>query len=128
NYAQSNFHGIWRYFMTTALQITTSLFSGDGESSRLAHRLVSSLRDEQPDIEVISRDLAADPVPHLDGERFGAFIAKPETRTPMQQAILNYSDALNDELIHGRPRFAKHPIDSGQWGTNCSHTFGLCVQ
>lgn len=84
--------------MTTVLQITTSLFSGDGESSRLANRLVSSLRDKQPDINVVSRDLAADPVPHLNGERFGAFITKPAQRTPVQQAILNYSDALIDEL------------------------------
>jgi FMN-dependent NADH-azoreductase len=37
-------------------------------------------------------------VPHLNGERFGAFIAKPEERTDAQHAVVAYSDALIDEL------------------------------
>ena len=41
---------------------------------------------------------SADPVPHLNGERFGAFIAKPEERTDAQHAVVAYSDALIDEL------------------------------
>ena len=34
--------------------------------------------------EVIKRDVVAKPLPHLDGERFGAFIADPAARTPAQ--------------------------------------------
>jgi FMN-dependent NADH-azoreductase len=41
---------------------------------------------------------SAEPVPHLNGERFGAFIAKPEERTDAQHAVVAYSDALIDEL------------------------------
>jgi FMN-dependent NADH-azoreductase len=37
-------------------------------------------------------------VPHLNGERFGAFIAKPEVRTVAQNAVVAYSDNLIDEL------------------------------
>jgi FMN-dependent NADH-azoreductase len=37
-------------------------------------------------------------VPHLTAERFQAFLAKPETRTPEQQAIVDYSDRLIGEL------------------------------
>ena len=37
-------------------------------------------------------------MPHLTAERFGAFLAKPEARTPEQQAVVDYSDALIDEL------------------------------
>ncbi len=44
------------------------------------------------------RDLAADPVPHLTAERFGAFLSKPEARTAEQQAVIDYSDALVREL------------------------------
>ena len=40
------------------------------------------LREQRPEAEVIERDLVADPVPHLDGARAGAFFAKPEERTP----------------------------------------------
>ena len=41
---------------------------------------------------------SAEPVPHLNGERFGAFIAKPEERTDAQHAVVAYSDALIEEL------------------------------
>ncbi len=44
------------------------------------------------------RDLAADPVPHLTAERFGAFLAKPEERTAEQQGVVDYSDRLIAEL------------------------------
>src|SRR6266581_345567 len=53
--------------MKTLLQIRSSIFSNDGQSSR-------------------------------DAARFGAFLAKPEERTPEQQAVVDYSDALIGEL------------------------------
>ncbi|HEV8095003.1 MAG TPA: NAD(P)H-dependent oxidoreductase [Burkholderiales bacterium] len=34
----------------------------------------------------------------MDAQRFGAFIAKPESRTPAQQAAVDYSDELIGEL------------------------------
>ena len=84
--------------MQTLLQIKTSLFSDNGESSRLANRFVGAWRAAHPDGRVIVRDLARDPVPHLDAERFGAFLAKPEDRTKAQAEVLRYSDALILEL------------------------------
>ena len=41
---------------------------------------------------------AAEPVPHLDAERFGAFVTKPEQRTAAQHAVVAYSDILIGEL------------------------------
>ena len=84
--------------MKTLLQLNTSLYSADGQSSRLTERFVAAWREQNPGGRVIQRDLAANPVPHLDAVRFGAFLAKPETRTPEQQAIVGESDALIDEL------------------------------
>lgn len=84
--------------MNTLLQINTSLFSSGGQSSRLADGFVAAWRDAHPDGVTIKRDLAAEPVPHLTAERFGAFLASPEARTPEQQAIAGHSDALIDEL------------------------------
>ncbi|OGA47190.1 MAG: FMN-dependent NADH-azoreductase [Betaproteobacteria bacterium RIFCSPLOWO2_12_FULL_63_13] len=84
--------------MKTILQINASLFTEDGQSSRLADQLVAELRRQYPGAEVIVRDLARAPVPHLDAARFGAFLATLESRTPAQQAVLNYSDELIDEL------------------------------
>jgi FMN-dependent NADH-azoreductase len=84
--------------MNTLLQIRSSIFSDGGQSSRLAERFVAAWRDANPGAGVIVRDLAREPVPHLDAARFGAFLAKPTERTPGQQAIVAYSDALIAEL------------------------------
>ena len=81
--------------MKTILQIQSSLFNGNGQSSRLASEFVARAF---PDAQVTVRDLARDPVPHLDGERFSAFVAKKQDRTAAQEAVVAYSDALIGEL------------------------------
>ncbi len=80
--------------MKTILQVNTSILGNEGQSTRLADEFVAELGADT----VIVRDLAREPVPHLDAERFGAFLSKPETRTEKQKAVLQYSDALIDEL------------------------------
>ena len=47
---------------------------------------------------MLVRDLAREPVPHMDAARFGAFLSKPDERTAEQQHVLSYSDKLIDEL------------------------------
>jgi FMN-dependent NADH-azoreductase len=84
--------------MKTLLQIRSSIFSDGGQSSRLAERFVAAWRDANPDGHVVVRDLAREPVPHLDAARFGAFLSKPGERTPEQQAVVAHSDALIGEL------------------------------
>ncbi len=84
--------------MTNILQINTSLFSAGGQSTALASQLVSALRRRHPRAQVTVRDLAGDPVPHLDGARFTAFVTEPEERDPAQQSVVDFSDALIDEL------------------------------
>ena len=84
--------------MNTLLQLNTSMFSSGGQSSKLAEQFVAAWRNQNSGAQVIVRDLARDPVPHLDAARFQAFLAKPEARTPEQQAIVGYSDQLIGEL------------------------------
>jgi len=84
--------------MNTILQIKSSLYSNGGQSSQLADAYVARSLAADPTTKLVVRDLAADPVPHLTAERFGAFLAKPEGRTPEQQAVVDHSDALIDEL------------------------------
>ena len=84
--------------MKTLLDLRTSIHSDQGVSSGLAADFVAAWRDANPDSVVISRDLARDPVPHLTAETFAAFVAKPEARTPEQQAAAGFSDALIAEL------------------------------
>src|SRR6267142_2794601 len=80
------------------LQINSSLYSAKGQSSRLADEFVATLRAEIPDAELVVRDLAKEPVPHLDETRFQACITPKDARTDEQKAIVAYSDALIDEL------------------------------
>ncbi|MDD2990095.1 MAG: NAD(P)H-dependent oxidoreductase [Zoogloea sp.] len=97
--------------MTTLLKINASLFSTQGQSSQLAERFVAARLAATPDLKVVSRDLAAEPVPHLDAARFLSFLAKPEERSAEQQAVVAYSDALieeirqADEIVIGLPMY-----------------------
>jgi FMN-dependent NADH-azoreductase len=84
--------------MQTLLQINASIFSSGGQSSRLADRFVAAWRSANPGGKVVVRDLARDPVPHIDAERFGAFIADAGARTSAQRAVVAHSDALIDEV------------------------------
>jgi len=84
--------------MKTLFQLNSSLFAGNGQSTHLSNAFVDAWRQSNPDGKVVTRDLAANPVPHLDGERFGAFLAKPEERNAEQQAVVDFSDALIAEL------------------------------
>jgi FMN-dependent NADH-azoreductase len=85
--------------MSTLLQINASIHNGKGQSSQLANRFVAAYRERHPDAAIVVRDVAAaDSVPHLNGERFGAFISKPEERSAAQHAIVAYSDTLIEEL------------------------------
>ena len=84
--------------MQTLLQVNASLFERQGQSSQLADRFVAAFRASHPGAEVIQRDVGGDAVPHLTAQRFQAFLAQPEARTPEQQAVVAYSDGLIDEL------------------------------
>jgi FMN-dependent NADH-azoreductase len=84
--------------MTTILKINSSIYSQAGQSSQLASQFVNALLERDPGAHVIERDLAREPVPHLDAARFAAFTTKPEERTPEQQAAVAYSDRLIQEL------------------------------
>jgi len=84
--------------MNNILQINSSIHNGNGESSKLATEFVAQLRVGNPGAKVVVRELAKDPIPHLDEARFGAFLARPEARTPEQARVVGESDALIDEL------------------------------
>jgi FMN-dependent NADH-azoreductase len=76
------------------LQIKSSILGDNSQSSRLADAFVAL----HPNAAVVVRDLAANPVPHLDGARVAAFFSKPEERSAEQKTVVAYSDELIDEL------------------------------
>jgi FMN-dependent NADH-azoreductase len=85
--------------MTQLLEINASISQDNGHSTRLARQFVAAYQARNPDTKLVVREVAtAEPVPHLSGERFGAFITKPEDRSATQRAVVAYSDALIEEL------------------------------
>jgi FMN-dependent NADH-azoreductase len=87
--------------MTTLLQINASINDDNGQSSQLANEFVAAFLTRDPQAKIVVRNVAAaDPVPHLNAERFGAFITKPEERSAAQRAVVAYSDTLINELKH----------------------------
>jgi FMN-dependent NADH-azoreductase len=84
--------------MTHVLHIDSSIFSDQGVSSTLAGEYVAALRRREPGLQVRHRNLARDPVPHLDEERLTAMGTPPESRTDRQQRIAAEADTLTREL------------------------------
>lgn len=84
--------------MKTLLQINTSIFAGDGQSTRLANEFSAHWLANTPNGRVVVRDLAAEPVPHLSAERFTAFALSAHERSPAQNRAVDESNALINEL------------------------------
>ena len=84
--------------MATVLQINSSLHGEAGQSTRLADELVARLQQQNPSLKRVVRDLAAQPVPHLDAHRFAAFTTPAGERDAQQQAVVAQSDQLISEL------------------------------
>lgn len=85
--------------MNNILVITTSIFGQNGQSSQLVDKTIANLKAQHPNATVVVRDLADEPVPHLNAERFGAFLSAQDDRTGEQQQVVDYSDALIKEIV-----------------------------
>ncbi|MES4907093.1 MULTISPECIES: NAD(P)H-dependent oxidoreductase [unclassified Streptomyces] len=85
--------------MPTLLHIDSSLFPVDASTSRA---VTATFRKEweaqNPDGTVIYRDLAAEPLPHLDGLAAAAGFTPAEQRTPELEAAFALRDTLASEL------------------------------
>ena len=80
------------------LVIKSSVFGDNGNSSALVNTKVEQLKAANPGAIVVVRDLSAQPIPHLDGERVGAFFTPAEERTAEQQQVDDFSLTLIEEL------------------------------
>ncbi len=86
--------------MSTLLQINSSLFSDNGNSSTLSNEFVENWLAKHPNGKVVVRDLAKNPIPHLDSNIVQAFFTPAESRTGEQQALVGLSDTLIEELVN----------------------------
>jgi FMN-dependent NADH-azoreductase len=83
--------------MNTILQVNSSLFAGQGQSSQLAAEFAAALA-ASTGAALVVRDLAQNPVPHLTAEHVTAWGTPASGRTLEQQRHVAESDALIDEL------------------------------
>ncbi|MDX9874554.1 MAG: FMN-dependent NADH-azoreductase [Spongiibacteraceae bacterium] len=84
--------------MATLLQINSSIFGGQGVSTTLADRFVSHWQAANPDGQIIRRDVAAEPLPHLDSATVAALMTPAGQRTPAQAERVTLADTLIDEI------------------------------
>lgn len=84
--------------MATLLYVSSSIFGDNGNSSRLANDFIQRWQTANPRGQVVERNLTNKPLPHLDGNRVGAFFTPADQRSAEQQALVAESDALVAEL------------------------------
>jgi len=84
--------------MKNILFIQTSPRGPRSHSQKVAQSVIDELKTIHPAANVVVRNLAQNPPPHV-GEAFvGALSIQPDERNPAQTAALKLSDALIDEL------------------------------
>lgn len=80
------------------LHINSSLFSDAGKSSELGQHFVDQWKSQNPTSTVTTRDLAKEPVPHLDADTFQAAGTAPNERSDAQKNQAALADTLIEEL------------------------------
>ncbi|WP_413665747.1 FMN-dependent NADH-azoreductase [Microbulbifer sp. ZKSA004] len=84
--------------MAKVLNIKSSLFQENGQSSQLTDNFIASWKANNPDDEIIHRDLVSEPVPHLSLEHFQAHNTPADSRSNKQSEIAELSDKLIEEI------------------------------
>jgi FMN-dependent NADH-azoreductase len=81
------------------LHVDSSILGDHSVSRKISTAAVAALREAIPDLEVVYRDLDANPAPHLSGALLAARAQSPEQRTPDQARALAAADAVLDEFL-----------------------------
>ena len=83
----------------TILHIDSSPLGERSVSRKLTAKALTELKAKHPECKIITRDLAADPLPHLNGVTIGAFYTPPDQRTNDLIEAAKLSDQAVDEVI-----------------------------
>jgi FMN-dependent NADH-azoreductase len=81
------------------LHVTSSARGNASYSNRVAGQLIGELSARNFGAAVAVRDLARDPLPHIDDDFVAATKSPDGPQTERQRALLAQSDALVDELL-----------------------------
>ncbi|MCL6416987.1 FMN-dependent NADH-azoreductase [Aestuariirhabdus sp. Z084] len=84
--------------MSNVLVINSSLRREGANSTALTENFLARWRQHHPDDQIQQRDMASQPIPHLDEAMVGAFFTPEDQRSVEQQTLVARSDALVQEL------------------------------
>ena len=85
--------------MSRVLIIESSARQQDSVSRQLTQTFISQWKTAHPADQITVRDLAVKPVPHLDINLLGGWMKPAEQRSDLEQASLERSNQLTDELL-----------------------------
>ncbi len=85
--------------MTTILYLNSSVRSTGSVSRQLSGEFIEKLKAAHPGANVVTRDLAANPLPHLSEAMVGAYFTPPEQRSDEQKQLIKTSDEVVAELL-----------------------------
>ncbi len=85
--------------MKNILLIQSSPRGLESYSQKVARFIVGDLEERHPGANVVVRDLAQNPPPHVGQAFVGGISTGPEQRTPEQTKALALSDVLIDEVL-----------------------------
>ena len=85
--------------MSRVLIIESSARQQDSVSRQLTQTFISQWKAAHPDDQITVRDLAVNPVPHLDINLLGGWMKPAEQRNDIEQVALERSNQLTDELL-----------------------------
>jgi FMN-dependent NADH-azoreductase len=85
--------------MANVLVIKSSLMGEAGNSNALVDQFVNEWRVANSTDVVSIRDFSTDPIPHLTGTRFTAFVTPEDKRSEQQKDEVALSDELTTEFL-----------------------------
>lgn len=81
------------------LLVTSSPRGSASHSTRVATDLAHQLQDADPSASLVVRDLAANPLPHIDSDYAAGIYTPAEKRNARQAELVSASDTAVDELF-----------------------------
>jgi FMN-dependent NADH-azoreductase len=81
------------------LLVTSSPRGSASHSTRIATELARKLQADDPKASLVVRDLASDPLPHIDSDYSAGIYTPPEKRSDRQAQVVGVSDRAVDELL-----------------------------
>ncbi|MEK1850532.1 MAG: FMN-dependent NADH-azoreductase [Phyllobacterium sp.] len=85
--------------MSSILLVTSSPRGAASHSTRVATELAQKLKAKTPGAKIVTRDLAKNPLPHIDADYTSGIYTPAESRSAQQQSVVGVSDAIVDELF-----------------------------